>query len=99
MIVIIGTIRIDSRHRTATLAAMQAMILASRAEPGCHRYGYAEDVLEPGLIHVHEVWDDADSLAAHFASPHIAAWRAQWPALGIHDRNLVRYSADAGTPA
>ncbi len=70
---------------------MQRMIAASRAEDGCVDYGYAEDILEPGLVHVKEIWRDRASLDRHFASAHIAEWRAAWPALGIHDRNLVVY--------
>ena len=75
------------------------MVAASRAEPGCLAYNYAEDVLEPGLIHVIERWTDDTALAAHFRTPHIAEWRAAWPALGIHDRQLMRYAVDTGTPS
>ena len=34
---------------------MHKMIASSRDEPGCLHYSYAEDVLEPGLIHVTEI--------------------------------------------
>ena len=37
---------------------MERMIAASRAEPGCLGYAYAEDILEPGLIRVSEAWQD-----------------------------------------
>ena len=55
---------------------MARMIEGSRAEPGCRTYSYAEDVLDPGLIRVTETWDDRAALDAHFASTHIAEWRA-----------------------
>ncbi len=41
---------------------MKRMSDASRAEDGCVEYGYAEDVLEPGLIHVKELWIDQNAL-------------------------------------
>jgi quinol monooxygenase YgiN len=74
---------------------MKSMVLASRAEPGCVEYSYAEDVLDPGLIHVKEVWIDQSALDLHFASDHIAAWRSAWPVLGVTDRNLRAYEVGA----
>lgn len=70
---------------------MARMISASRAEDGCEEYSYAEDVLEPGLIHVKELWRDQAALDRHVASDHIARWRATWPDLGMTDRSLRVY--------
>ena len=69
---------------------------ASRAEEGCVEYGYAEDVFDPGLIHVKELWTDQAALDRHFASDHITEWRAAWLNLGIGDRRLRVY--DVGAP-
>ena len=98
MLLILGTFRLPPENMTAALAAMGSMILASRVEQGCEAYGYAEDVLVPGLIHVEEKWRSRADLEGHFASKHIAAWRATWPALGIDDRSLRLYEVDHGTP-
>jgi len=91
MLVILGTFRLPPEHLDRARPAMAAMVAASRAEPGCLEYGYAQDVLEPGLIHVKERWASQAALDAHFAMPHLAVWRAAWPALGIHARNLMLY--------
>jgi len=91
MLLIIGTIRIPPAMLVRARAAMQLMVLASRAEDGCLDYAYAEDVLEPGLIRVSEAWSDQATLDAHFASDHLAEWRNAWPALGICDRDLGLY--------
>ncbi|GAB2481027.1 putative quinol monooxygenase [Comamonas humi] len=88
MLLIVGTVRLPAENLDRARPAMRAMVEASRAEPGCLEYGYAEDVLVPGLVHVKELWRDQAALDAHFASTHIAAWRAAWPALGIGDRDL-----------
>ncbi len=76
---------------------MLRMCSASRAEQGCIEYVYAEDVFDPGLIHVKELWTDQAALDRHFASAHIAEWRAAWPMLGIADRKLDLYD-DVGVP-
>ena len=67
---------------------MAAMLAASRAEDGCLAYNYAQDVLDPCVIHISERWRDRAALDAHFATPHMAAWRAQFGAIGISDRDL-----------
>src|SRR3546814_7439457 len=70
---------------------MAQLISASRAENGCEEYFYAEDVLDQGLIHVRELWHDKAALDRHFASEHIATWRAAWLKLGTTDRDLRLY--------
>lgn len=70
---------------------MKLMADASHSEEGCIEYGYAEDVFDPRLIHVKEIWTDQESLDRHFASSHIAEWRAAWSSLGIGDRDLRIY--------
>ncbi|OSZ67074.1 antibiotic biosynthesis monooxygenase [Sphingomonas sp. IBVSS1] len=95
MILISGTIRLPEGGLAAALPAMRAMMAASRAEPGCLHYAYAQDVEDPTLIHVSERWTGRAALAAHFASAHLAAWRSQFAALGIHDRNLILMEGDA----
>ena len=81
MLLIVGTVRLPPENLERARPAMLAMAQASRAEVGCLEYGYAEGVLVPGLIHVKELWSDQAALDAHFASAHIQAWRAAWPAL------------------
>lgn len=91
MILIIGTIRLPPENVASARAAMETMVVASRAEDGCIDYAYAEDLLDPGLIRVIETWRDQQALDRHFASPHIAQWRGQWPALKITGRDLHAY--------
>ncbi|RWA73860.1 antibiotic biosynthesis monooxygenase [Mesorhizobium sp. M1C.F.Ca.ET.193.01.1.1] len=97
MLLIIGTVRLPHDRFGQAKPAMERMISASRAEAGCLEYSYAQDVLDPGLIRVCEVWSDRAALDAHFKSAHIAEWRASWAELGIGDRNLMLYEAGKGT--
>jgi quinol monooxygenase YgiN len=75
MLVIIGTMRLPADRLAAARPAMASMIEASRAEPGCLEYCYAEDVFESGLIHVKERWTDRAVLTEHLKSAHLANWR------------------------
>lgn len=96
MILITGTFRILPGALDAARPVMERMIAASRAEPGCLAYSYAEDVLEPSLVRVTELWRDEAALDRHFASSHIAEWRSEWERLGITDRLLDAF--EVGDP-
>jgi quinol monooxygenase YgiN len=97
-LIIAGTVRVPPANLDAFRPHMAAMMAASRAEPGCAAYGYAEDVTEPGLIHVFEVWADQAAIDAHFATAHMAAWRAAWPSFGVSDRALTLYEIASQRP-
>ncbi len=73
---------------------MRKVITASRKEAGCLEYFYAEDVLEPGLIHIAERWTDQAAFDEHFVSGHIAEWCGSWKHLGIHDRKLTIFEVN-----
>ena len=92
MILIEGTIRVADFDRARP--AMAAVVAASRAEPGCVSYAFAQDLLDPNVVHIVERWESREALTAHAASAHFQAWRAQGAELGISDRDLRLYEAD-----
>lgn len=94
-LLVAGTIRVPLQNLVDFRPHMLAMLTATRAEDGCLDYAYAEDVAEPGLIRVFEVWRDQAALAAHFNAPHLAAWRASWPKYGVGERRLIAYDVAA----
>lgn len=91
MLLISGTIRIDPARIAEARPAMETMVAASNAEDGCFVYAYAQDLRDPGLVHVIERWRDRDALMAHFTTAHMAEWRKVIPGLGITDRDLKLY--------
>jgi quinol monooxygenase YgiN len=96
VIVLIGTIRCPVENLDALRAPMAEIVAASRAEDGCIEYAYAEDMLEPGLVRISEVWRDQAALDRHFTQPHMDAWRTARAALGVGDRRLKLYEAGDG---
>jgi quinol monooxygenase YgiN len=94
-LIVAGTVRAPRENIQQLRPHMLEMMTKSRAEDGCFAYGYAEDVIEPGLIHVFEVWRDQDALDAHFKTAHMAAWRAVFPQFQVTDRNLKAYDVTA----
>jgi quinol monooxygenase YgiN len=96
MLLIVGTFAIPPENLSAARSVMNRMVQGSRAEDGCEEYVYAEDLFEPGLIHVKELWRDQSALDLHFASGHLVEWRSSWVRFGIGSRNLRVY--EVGVP-
>jgi quinol monooxygenase YgiN len=97
-VLVIGSFRLRPHQVEGAMVRMTRMITASRAEPGCLEYVYAEDLAEPGLIHVKERWTDQAALRAHFSAPHLLEWRAAFDALGVSERRLVLHKIGPGDP-
>lgn len=94
-LIVAGTFRVPPENIGGFGPHMRAMLEASRAEDGCLDYAYAEDVAEPGLIRVFEIWRDQAAIDAHFQAPHLAAWRAVWPSFGVSERRHFAYDVAA----
>ena len=92
MIIVQGAARVHPDQLPALRAAAAAMVTATRAEPGCIVYAFAEDVLEAGLLHIIEQWTDDAALAAHFATPHMAAFNAALGNAQLQSIKAVAYT-------
>lgn len=97
-ITIVGQFRIPVENLAAARPLMIAVMQASRAEDGCIEYNYAEDLAEPGLIRVSEVWESREHLAAHFKSAHMQRWIAERADLGLTGRQVTGFAAERGEP-
>ena len=89
MIAVHASFRLPAEIVPTARPMMHAVIAATLAEPGCHAYAMGEDVTEPGLILVTELWDSREALAAHFETPHMRLWNEQRTALGFCDRRVT----------
>lgn len=93
-----GTFRLPPEAVERFRPHMETMLAKSRAEDGCLTYSYAFDVLEPGLVRVFEAWRDQAALDAHFATAHLAAWRAAGAEHEVSDRRLRIFEVAAERP-
>lgn len=96
MIVVIGQFRLAAEHMESARPLMAKVMLATRAEDGCVEYNYAEDVLDPGLIRVSEVWHSRAQLHAHLKTAHMVTWGEERIALGLSGRAITVFEADDG---
>lgn len=98
MLIIAGTITVDPDHRDAMLEAVAPMVAASRAEAGCREYVFTPDPDDPAVIRLFELWDGEDALTEHFASKHMAEWRARSADLPVQGRDLMKYTVSGSVP-
>ena len=77
MVIVMGTARLAPGEIDRLLEVMRAQIETTRAEDGCIHYAFARDVHDPDLLHISERWRDNAAIAAHFQSPHMAAFNAE----------------------
>jgi quinol monooxygenase YgiN len=71
MIIVVAALEFESQadrdHAVAITAEVQKA--TREQEAGCRDYCFAPDPAVPTRIQVYELWDDSDSLAAHFDHP------------------------------
>jgi quinol monooxygenase YgiN len=76
MLILVVNLRVPKSEQERLRPDMEAVVKASRQEPGCLAYTYGFDLLDPDLIRVFEIYRDDDALKAHGGSDHFQAWRA-----------------------
>ena len=94
-VAVIGQFRMPPENMAAARPLMGKVMLATRAEAGCIAYTYAEDVLDPGLIRVSELWESRAHLDAHFKTAHMATWAQERAALGLSGRDISVFEVSA----
>jgi quinol monooxygenase YgiN len=96
MFAVIGTFRLPPERLVEALPLIRHVVEATLQEPGCRAYSYAEDVAEPGLFRVMEMWDSREALDAHFTTPHMRDWAERRDALGFSDRRISLFPLGVG---
>ena len=69
-LIVVATITAKAGHEAAVKAALERVVVSSRAEAGCLRYDLHVDLAKPASFVMLEAWRDAEALAVHEATPH-----------------------------
>ncbi|MES2491664.1 MAG: putative quinol monooxygenase [Pseudomonadota bacterium] len=93
--VIVAHVRLPAENLPAARAAIAPLVSETLKEPGCISYAFAEDLSEPGLLRISEIWADRASLDAHMQAPHFAEWRVAAGSLGITERQITIFTVSA----
>ena len=90
-LIIAGTLRAPPENMDALRAQVSPLIAATRLEDGCEEYVFSEELGEPGLLRVFEIWRDQAALEAHMNTAHLKAWREAGAALGVSYGGFFAY--------
>jgi quinol monooxygenase YgiN len=98
VIILSGTVDVDSEQRDAALQAGLPHMRATRAQSGCLDYNWSADLLTPGRIYVYERWESQAALEAHFAGPHYLAMRDTIAAHGLRGADVSKHRIELSEP-
>ena len=98
MLIIAGKFRIDPAQRGPAVAAACEMMAETQKEAGCHAYTFSADFSDPARVHLFERWESQSALDAHFATPHMARFRAALGKFGVHDFEVQKYTISGVGP-
>jgi (4S)-4-hydroxy-5-phosphonooxypentane-2,3-dione isomerase len=72
------------------LEIMGANAAASRKEPGCLRFEISRQFDKPNVFSLAELYQDNDAVESHYATEHVARWRAAAATNLVISRHAVR---------
>lgn len=95
MIAVLGQFDFHPEDFEAAKALAAALMEETAREDGCLKYAFAADLVQPNRLQLVELWRDDASLAAHFLTPHIQAYRAGLAPLRLVNRAVQRHDVTA----
>ena len=98
MLIVLAKAKVGEGAMEPARAAIADMVAASNAEDGCIAYAFTQGVLDPSVLHIVEKWQDEAALAAHFATPHMAAFGAAIAGLDFQVVEALKFHTDEGAP-
>jgi quinol monooxygenase YgiN len=100
MIIVVAALEFENQSdRDKAVELTRDVQLATRVEEdGCHDYCFAPDPSIPNRVQVYELWQDSDSLAAHFKHPNYAKMVELLSNAGIKESINQAYLVEKGEP-
>lgn len=92
---VVARVGVRPEKLVETLDAFNALVAATREEPGCIRYEVLQNIVDPLEITFVEEWADAESLERHFATEHFSSVAARAEELFTAPADIRRYSVFA----
>ena len=95
-VVVVGSFKAEPGKEAEALEALEALVEPTHAESGCVLYALNQGVDDPSKLAFIERWASREELAAHLASPHIAAILERAPELFGTSGDITVYEAVPG---
>ena len=100
MIIVVAALEFENQSdRDRAVDVTRAVQMATRVEEtGCRDYCFAADPSVPTRVQVYELWDDSDSLAAHFTHPNYAKMVELLSSANVKQSINQAYLVERGEP-
>ena len=95
MIVVIAEVRVGEGAVEAVRDAIATMETESRKESGCRTYAFSQDISDPTMVRITELWESEEDLKAHFGMPHMAAFGAALGSMDIRSMDVKAFELGA----
>ena len=100
VIILAGSFKIDVGKADVAMPAIAKMMNATAGEPGCTTSIFSADLVDPGLMHLFNLYESEEALQAHFVAPHLMEFRKGMDDWGFHDSAvLLKYVVSEYGPA
>ncbi len=100
MIIVVAALEFASQvdRDEAVRLTTDVQRLTREEEPGCHDYCFAPDPAIPTRMQVYELWENSESLAAHFQHPYYDRMAGLLQGVGIVSSTNRAYLVERGEP-
>ena len=100
MIIVVAALEFASQEDRDYAVSMVAEVqrLTREEEAGCYDYCFAPDSAVPARMQVYEVWQDSESLTAHFQHPYYDRMASLLQGVGIVSSTHQAYLVERGEP-
>jgi quinol monooxygenase YgiN len=91
VLVIAGSIRIDTAARDELIETAIEVVRELRKQVGCTHVALSADIEDPSVLHLFQTWDSQAALLANLASQQIDAIRDHAGKLGVREMAILKY--------
>ncbi len=93
MIVVSGLMEIAPAHVERFSELSRVLIEATRREPGCVRYSFAQSLDADGIFEIFEEFTDEAALGEHVKADHYRTWSRALKEIEVVRVSIVKYTA------
>ncbi len=90
MLIVTGVVEVSADGVNKARAAARIMVCETIKEDGCFVYEFSQVLGHEARFRVYEEWRDQAALEAHFATAHMATFRAALAEVGIVSSEIYR---------
>ncbi len=98
MLIVAAEVVVEEGALNGVQEALGTMEKETRKEAGCLTYAFSVDVNDPTMVRVFERWKSMDALAAHFKTPHMAAFGAALSVIEPKSMDVKVYEVEKEVP-